>query len=55
MTDQYMMKICTNDNSECYMASVMVASDKRYTLGCLEMVRESSAYCIIYIIYLEEL
>lgn len=55
MTDQYMMKICTNDNSDCYMATVMVASETTYTLGCLEMVRESSAYCIIYIIYLEEL
>ena len=55
MTDQYMMKICTNDNSDCYMATVMVANETTYTLGCLEMVRESSAYCIIYIIYLEEL
>lgn len=55
MMDQYMMKLCMNDNSSCYMASVMIASVKTYTLGCLELVRESSAYCIIYIIYLEEL
>ena len=55
MRDQYMMKLCMNDNSSCYMASIMVASVKTYDLGCLEMVRESFAYCIIYIIKLEEL
>ena len=57
MRDQYMMKLCMNDNSRCYMASIMVASVKTYDLGCLEKrkVRESFAYCIIYIIKLEEL
>ena len=52
-----MMKLCMNDNSRCYMASIMVASVKTYDLGCLEKrkVRESFAYCIIYIIKLEEL
>ena len=55
MMDQYMMKQCSYDNSSCYNTTIMVASITTYTLGCLEMVRESSAYCIIYIIYLEEL
>ena len=55
MADQYAMKICTNNDSECYMTSQMSGSNKNYTLGCLETVRESSAYCIIYTIYLEEL